>query len=91
MIGNPCIMSRFGGTCGIMGVNLMTVFVQNGPRLRRPLRAILRAMQPAKSGMRNSPSPFVTCQLAGTPIQTEHLKLFWDAGTYGAECWLISS
>jgi hypothetical protein len=47
-------------------------------------------VQPAKSGLRNSLSPFVTCQLAGTPIQMEHLKLL-DAGTYGAECWLISS
>jgi hypothetical protein len=68
----------------------MTLFAQNGPGSRWPLRAILKAEQPAKSGMRNSPSPFVTCQLAGTPIQTEHLKLL-DAGTYGAECWLISS
>ncbi len=48
------------------------------------------AFDPAKSGMRNSLSPFVTCQLAGTPIQMEKLKLL-DAGTYGAECWLISS
>jgi len=37
-----------------------------------------------------SPQSFVTCLLAGTPIQSDE-KALLDAGTYGAACWLISS
>jgi hypothetical protein len=32
----------------------------------------------------------VTCQFAGTPMQTKQAQLV-DAGLYGAACWLISS
>ena len=87
---NPCIMSRFREICGIMGLDLVTILAQSGPELRWPLRATSKAVQPPDSGLRNSLSPFVTCQLAGTPIQMEQLELL-AAGTYGAECWLISS
>jgi hypothetical protein len=90
MIDNPCIMNRFREAREITGADHLMAFAPNGSGRRWPFRVISKSPRPAKSGPRNSLSPFVTCQPAGTPIQTEHVRLL-GAGTYGAECWLISS
>jgi hypothetical protein len=53
-------------------------------------RAIPPAVSPVKTGFCVSLQSFVTCLLAGTPIQSETFE-HSDAGTVGAACWLISS
>jgi hypothetical protein len=52
--------------------------------------AMRAAVQPVKTGFCVSFQSFVTCLLAGTPIQSEQFADL-DAGTVGAACWLISS